>query len=115
MAPVFVNPKNEHAPRATTALSRVPSLSQGVRLRADGGSGWLLHSTARAMRLSDAAAVIVSLIDGVRSVADIARVLRKTYQGGIDTLDADVLVLVRVLLSRGLVMLRGPAVSVAMR
>jgi hypothetical protein len=65
------------------------------------------------MRLSDRAAAAISLIDGVRTIADIARALRERYQGGIDTFDADVLVLTRVLLGRGFVMLRTPVVAAA--
>ena len=63
--------------------------------------------------LSDRAAAVIGLMDGVRSVADSARALRRRYQGGIDTFDADVLVLVRVLVGRGLVMLRTPVPALA--
>lgn len=97
----------------SSALARVPALTRGVRLRVDERPGWVLHSNQRAMRLSDGAAAAIRLIDGVRSIADIARALRQRYQGGIDTFDADVLVLMRVLLGRGLVLLRTPAVAAA--
>lgn len=97
-----------------SGFARVPALAEGVRLRADARSGWFLHATEeRGIRLNDRAAATIGLFDGVRSIADIARVLRKTYSGGIDTLDADVLVLVRVLLGRGLALWRAPATAVA--
>lgn len=97
-----------------SAFARVPALIKGVRLRADERPGWVLQTNERvAMRLSDRAAAAISLIDGVRSIADIANALRQRYQGGIDTFDADVLVLTRVLLGRGFLMLRTPAVAAA--
>ena len=92
----------------SSPFARVPSLTPEVRLRVDGERGWFLHTLEHGMRLSDGAAAVIGLIDGVRSVADIASALRRRGQRGVDTLEAEVLVLLRVLLGRGLVELCTP-------
>jgi pyrroloquinoline quinone biosynthesis protein D len=80
----------------------VPALRRGVRLARDTPHGAMLLAPERGYLLNDTAHAVVALIDGVRSIADIAALLSRKYAAREVALRADALALVRELAARRL-------------
>lgn len=71
-----------------------PRLPRGVRLRNDETRGkWVLLAHEHTFDLDDNAVAVLKLVDGARSVADIADELGKTYAAEPRAIEADILVM----------------------
>jgi pyrroloquinoline-quinone synthase/pyrroloquinoline quinone biosynthesis protein D len=71
-----------------------PRLPRGVRLRNDETRGkWVLLAPERTFDLDDNAVAVLKLVDGARSVSDIADELGKTYAADPRAIEADILVM----------------------
>ena len=69
-----------------------PRLPRGVRLRNDETRGkYVLLAPERTFDLDDNAVAVLKLVDGTRSVADIADELGKTYAADPRAIEADIL------------------------
>jgi pyrroloquinoline quinone biosynthesis protein D len=77
-----------------TAPGDRPRLPRGVRLRNDETRGkYVLLAPERTFDLDDNAVAVLKLVDGTRSVADIADELGKTYAADPRAIEADILVM----------------------
>jgi pyrroloquinoline quinone biosynthesis protein D len=83
-------------------VTAVPELRRGVRLARDTPHGAMLLAPERGYLLNDTAHAVVALIDGVRSIADIAALLSRKYAARELALRSDALALVRELAARRL-------------
>ena len=74
--------------------SDVPRLPRGVRLRFDDVRGkHVLLAPERTFDLDDNAVAVLKLVDGTRSVSDIAGALAETYAADRSVIEADILVM----------------------
>jgi pyrroloquinoline quinone biosynthesis protein D len=89
-------------------VAGVPALRRGVRLSRHGPHGPVLLAPERGYLLNDSAHAVVDLIDGVRSVGEIAGLLSRKY-GAPGFAFSDVLELVQELARRRLVVSQGAA------
>lgn len=82
------------APAGTLVASDVPRLPRGVRMRFDQARDkHVLLAPERTFDLDDNAVAVLSLVDGNRSVAQIAQALAETYAADATVIEADILVM----------------------
>ena len=73
------------------AGTEVPRLPRGVRLRADAvRGGHVLLAPERSFELDAVAAAVLALVDGVRTVGEIAATLALRFNADPATIEADV-------------------------
>jgi pyrroloquinoline quinone biosynthesis protein D len=81
-------------PAGALQASDVPRLPRGVRMRFDQARDkHVLLAPERTFDLDDNAVAVLSLVDGARSVAQIAQALAETYAADAAVIEADILVM----------------------
>ncbi len=84
----------------------VPRLGVGMKLRFDSvRSAWVVLGPERLFLPDEHAVEVLKLIDGVRTVADIAMLLAARFDAPAATIEADILPMLRDLADRGAVRL----------
>ncbi len=84
--------------------SAVPSFRRGVRLREDAARGrWVVLAPERAFVPDDVALEVLKLVDGARSMGDIAAILAERFAAPREVIEADVIEMLRDLAERGVV------------
>jgi len=82
--------------------SAVPSFRRGVRLREDATRGrWVVLAPERAFVPDDVALEVLKLVDGARSVHDIAEALAARFDAPREVIEADITEMLRDLAERG--------------
>ena len=82
----------------------VPRFPRGVRLREDTARGrWVVMAPERAFVPDDIALEVLKLVDGARSVGDIADVLAARFAAPREVIEADITEMLRDLAERGVV------------
>ena len=82
----------------------VPRFVRGVRLREDAARGrWVVLAPERAFVPDDTALEVLKLVDGARSVRDIATALAERFAAPREVIEADVAEMLRDLAERGVV------------
>jgi pyrroloquinoline quinone biosynthesis protein D len=82
--------------------SAVPSFRRGVRLREDATRGrWVVLAPERAFVPDDVALEVLKLVDGARSVRDIAEALAARFDAPREVIEADITEMLRDLAERG--------------
>jgi pyrroloquinoline quinone biosynthesis protein D len=82
----------------------VPRFARGVRLREDATRGrWVVLAPERAFVPDDTALEVLKLMDGARSVRDIAELLAARFDAPREVIEADVIEMLRDLAERGVV------------
>ena len=82
----------------------VPSFRRGVRLREDAARGrWVVLAPERAFVPDDTALEVLKLVDGARSVREIADALAARFDAPREVIEADVVEMLRDLAERGVV------------
>ena len=85
--------------------SAVPRFARGVRLREDATRGrWVVLAPERAFVPDDTALEVLKLVDGARSVRDIAELLAARFDAPREVIEADIIEMLRDLAERGVVM-----------
>jgi pyrroloquinoline quinone biosynthesis protein D len=80
----------------------VPKLPRHVKLKHDKlRERWVILAPERVIVPDDIAVAVLSLVDGVRSVSDIAATLAKTYTAPVDLILGDCLNLLQDLAGKG--------------
>jgi pyrroloquinoline quinone biosynthesis protein D len=89
-----------------TAPALVPRLGVGMKLRFDSvRSAWVVLGPERLFLPDEHAVEVLKLIDGTRTVADIAMLLAARFDAPAATIEADILPMLRDLADRGAVRL----------
>jgi pyrroloquinoline quinone biosynthesis protein D len=84
--------------------SAVPSFRRGVRLREDAARGrWVVLAPERAFVPDDVALEVLKLVDGARSIADIATALADRFNAPREVIEPDVTEMLRDLAERNVV------------
>lgn len=84
--------------------SAVPRFARGGRLREDATRGrWVVLAPERAFVPDDTALEVLKLVDGARSVRDIAELLAARFDAPREVIEADVIEMLRDLAERGVV------------
>ena len=82
----------------------VPRFRRGVRLREDVARGrWVVLAPERAFVPDDVALEVLKLVDGARSIADIAAALAERFAAPREVIEADITEMLRDLAERGVV------------
>ena len=82
----------------------VPRFARGVRLREDKARGrWVVLAPERAFVPDDVALEVLKLVDGARSVRDIAEALAARFDAPREVIEADITEMLRDLAERGVV------------
>jgi len=80
----------------------VPRFARGVRLREDAARGrWVVLAPERAFVPDDVALEVLKLVDGARSVHDIAEALAARFDAPREVIEADMTEMLRDLAERG--------------
>jgi pyrroloquinoline quinone biosynthesis protein D len=80
------------------AASDVPRLPRGVRMRFDAvRDAHILLAPERTFDLDATALAVLQLVDGTRSIADIATALAATYAADRSEIEADIIVMLNEL------------------
>ena len=88
--------------RPEIAAQSVPRLPRHVKLRHDKARDrWLILVPERVLVPDDTAVAVLSRVDGVRSVQDIAEDLAQTYQAPVEVILADSVALLQDLADKG--------------
>ncbi len=83
-------------------MSAIPAFNRGFRLRRDEIRGaWVVLAPERLFLLDDPAAEILQLVDGHRSVADIAATLSEKYLAPLPQIAGDVDAMLQDLVAKG--------------
>ena len=90
--------------RLTLAAASVPRLPRHVRFRHDRTRDrWVLLAPERVLVPDETAVAVLSLVDGARSVSNIADELARTYAAPAEVILSDSLVLLQDLADKGFV------------
>jgi pyrroloquinoline quinone biosynthesis protein D len=82
----------------------VPRFNRGVRLREDATRGrWVVLAPERAFVPDGTALEVLKLVDGARSVGDIAATLAERFNAPREVIEADIAEMLRDLAERGVV------------
>ena len=82
----------------------VPRFARGVRLREDAARGrWVVLAPERAFVPDEVALEVLRLVDGARSVRDIADALAARFAAPREVIEADIAEMLRDLAERGVV------------
>jgi pyrroloquinoline quinone biosynthesis protein D len=82
----------------------VPRFRRGVRLREDAARGrWVVLAPERAFVPDDVALEVLKLVDGARSIGDIAGTLAERFAAPREVIEADITEMLRDLAERGVV------------
>jgi len=90
----------------SAALTRdsMPRLAAGVRLKHDRVRGGTVLLAPERVLIPDAVAVeVLALLDGARSVSDVAAVLAESYDAPAATIERDVLALLEDMADKGVI------------
>ncbi len=88
------------------SLSPVPRLGVGMKLRFDAvRNASVILGPERLFQLDDHALEVLKLVDGSRTVADIAMILAAKFDAPAELIEADVLPMLQDLAARGAVRL----------
>jgi len=91
---------------APKPLSPVPRLGVGMKLRLDTvRNAWVVLGPERLFMPDDHALEVLKLVDGSRTVADIAMILAAKFNAPAAVIEADVLPMLQDLAARGAVRL----------
>ena len=83
-------------------MNAVPSFNQGYRLRPDAVRGvTVVLAPERLITLNDPSVAVLQLVDGRRSILEIAAALAARFEAPIETVEADVWALLRDLQREG--------------
>lgn len=88
------------------ARSPVPRMGVGMKLRFDSVRGaWVVLGPERLFLPDEHAVEVLKLVDGTRTVADIAATLAERYTAPADVIEADILPMLHDLAAKGAVRL----------
>ena len=83
-------------------MNAVPSFNQGYRLRHDAVRGvTVVLAPERLITLNDPGVAVLQLVDGTRSILEIAAALAARFEAPVDVVEADVRALLRDLQREG--------------
>lgn len=79
-------------------------LPKHIKLRHDAGRGrWILLAPERVFNPDETAVAVLQLLDGQRSVSDVAEILSKQYQAPLEVITDDILAMLQDLTDKGVV------------
>ena len=88
--------------RLIVAGDTVLALPKHIKLRHDPGRGrWIILAPERVFNPDETAVEVLKLLDGQRSVNDIAETLSQEYQAPLDVVTTDILAMLQDLTDKG--------------
>ncbi|MBX9926538.1 MAG: pyrroloquinoline quinone biosynthesis peptide chaperone PqqD [Hyphomicrobiaceae bacterium] len=88
--------------RAIASADSVPTLPRHIKLRHDAGRGrWILLAPERVFEPDDTAVEVLKLVDGARTVRDIAGQLATEFNATITEIEGDIVQMVQDLADKG--------------